>query len=94
MLFYKMLLKKYFTEFLGTHILAHVIFKTGNWLAIGSALAILVYLGGPISGGSFNPAVSIAMFLGKQIKLDYLIPTVIAQILGALSAKMLLDKFK
>ena len=44
-----MLLKKYLTEFLGTHILAHVIFKTGNWLAIGSALAILVYLGGPIS---------------------------------------------
>jgi len=88
-----MLLKKYLTEFLGTHILAHVIFKTGNWLAIGSALAILVYLGGPISGGSFNPAVSIAMFFSKKIKLDYLIPTVIAQILGAITAKMLL-KYK
>ena len=89
-----MLLKKYLTEFLGTHILAHVIFKTGNWLAIGSALAILVYLGGPISGGSFNPAVSIAMFFSKQIKMDYLIPTVVAQILGALSEKMLLKYMK
>lgn len=89
-----MLLKKYLTEFLGTHILAHVIFKTGNWLAIGIALAILVYFGGPISGGSFNPAVSIAMFFSKQIKIDYLIPTVMAQILGALSAKMVLKYMK
>lgn len=89
-----LLVKKYLTEFLGTHILAHVIFKTGNWLAIGSALAVLVYLGGPISGGSFNPAVSIAMYFGKKISLNYLIPTVIAQILGALSAKVLLKRMK
>lgn len=89
-----MLMKKYLTEFLGTHILAHVIFKTGNWLAIGSALALIVYFGGPISGGSFNPAISIAMFFGKKISINYLIPTVIAQILGALSAKILLNKLK
>lgn len=87
-------MKKYLTEFLGTHILAHIIFKTGNWLAIGCTLAILVYFGGPISGGSFNPAVSIAMFFSKQISLDYLIPTVMAQILGAVSAKMLLKYMK
>ena len=89
-----MLLKKYLTEFLGTHILAHVIFKTGNWLAIGCALAIVVFFGGPISGGSFNPAVSIAMYFSKQIKINYLIPTIISQILGAISAKMLLRYIK
>ena len=89
-----MLFKKYLIEFLGTHILSHVIFKTGNWLVIGSALAILVYFGGPISGGSFNPAVSIALYFNKQIKINYLIPTVIAQILGAISAKILLTYMK
>ena len=30
---------------------------TGNWLAIGAALAVAVLLGGPISGGNYNPAV-------------------------------------
>lgn len=89
-----MLLKKYLVEFLGTHILAHVIFKTGNWLAIGSALAIIVFLGGPISGGSFNPAISIAMFMSKKISFNYLVPTVLAQILGAVSANMLLKFLK
>jgi len=89
-----MYLKKYLIEFMGTHILAHVIFKTKNWLAIGSALAIIVYLGGPISGGAFNPAVSIAMYSSKQISLNFLIISVFAQILGAVSAKMLLKFIK
>jgi aquaporin Z len=89
-----MLIKKYLTEFLGTHILAHVIFKTGNWLAIGSALAILVFLGGPISGGSFNPAVSIAMYFGKKIQFEYLFFSVVSQVLGALSAKLMLQYMK
>jgi aquaporin Z len=87
-------IKKYLTEFLGTHILAHVIFKTGNWLAIGSALAILVFLGGPISGGSFNPAVSIAMYFSKKIQLEYLFFSVVSQVLGALSANLMLRYMK
>lgn len=86
-----MLIKKYLTEFLGTHILAHVIFRTSNWAVIGTTLAMLIYFGGPISGGSYNPAISIAMYFGKQISLHYLIPTIISQVLGALSAKILLN---
>lgn len=84
-----MLLKKYLVEFLGTHILAHTIFKTGNWLLIGLVLAILVLLGGPISGGSFNPAISIAMYYGNKISLQYLIPTLLSQVFGALTAILL-----
>ena len=42
---------KYLVEFLGTMLLVFVIFATGNWLAIGAALALAVYLGGAISGG-------------------------------------------
>jgi len=79
-------MNKYLVEFLGTMFLMFVIFATGNWLAIGAALGIAVLLGGPISGGSFNPAVTISLFAaGKLIKSDVL-PYIIVEILGALAA--------
>ena len=34
---------KYFVEFLGTLFLTYIIFLTGNYLAIGAALAIAVF---------------------------------------------------
>ena len=55
------MLHKYIVEFLGTLFLVFVIFSTGNYLAIGAALAVAVLLGGAISGGAFNPAVAIAL---------------------------------
>ena len=54
-------MNKYLVEFLGTMFLVFVIFTTGNWIAIGAALAIGVLLGGPISGGAYNPAVAISL---------------------------------
>jgi aquaporin Z len=72
-------------EFLGTMFLMFVIFATGNYLAIGAALAIAVFLGGPISGGAFNPAVAISLYsAGKLAKTD-LIPYIIVEILGGLA---------
>ena len=68
---------KYFVEFLGTMFLTFVIFATGNWAAIGAALAIGVLLGGAVSGGAFNPAVALALYsAGKLPKAD-LIPYII-----------------
>ena len=79
-------MNKYLVEFLGTLFLMFVILATGNYLAIGAALAIGILLGGPISGAAFNPAVSIAlMYCGKLSRSD-LIPYIIAQIAGALAA--------
>ncbi len=85
---------KFVVEFLGTMLLMFVIFATGNYMAIGLALAIAVLLGGPISGGAFNPAVAISLYsVGKLAKTD-LIPYLIAEIAGALAgvtlAKVLL----
>jgi glycerol uptake facilitator-like aquaporin len=85
---------KIVVEFLGTMLLMFVIFATGNYMAIGLALAIAVLLGGPISGGAFNPAVAISLYsVGKLAKTD-LIPYLIAEITGALAgvalAKVLL----
>lgn len=79
-------MKKYIVEFLGTMFLMFIILVTGNYLAIGSALAIAVLIGGVISGAAFNPAVTIAlMYLGKLSSND-LMPYIIAQISGALVA--------
>ena len=86
-------MNKYFVEFLGTMFLMYVILATGNWLAIGAALGIAVMLGGAISGGAFNPAVAVSLYAsGKLPKADVL-PYVIAEILGALSAFYAYKKF-
>jgi len=63
-------MKKYITEFIGTFFLVLTIGLTVNGgagtmapLAIGAALMIMVYAGGHISGGHYNPAVTLAVLL-------------------------------
>lgn len=75
---------KYLVEFLGTLLLTYTIFATKNWLLIGLALAIAVFLGGKVSGGAFNPAVALSFFYGGQLSSTDLIYYVIAEALGAL----------
>jgi glycerol uptake facilitator-like aquaporin len=76
---------KYLVEFLGTMFLVFVIFATGNWLAIGAALALAVYLGGAISGGAFNPAVAVSLYSAGKLAKSDVVPYIIVQILGALA---------
>jgi aquaporin Z len=76
---------KYLVEFLGTMFLSFIIFATGNYLAIGAALAVIALLGGPVSGGSYNPAITLALYnSGKLMKSD-IVPYIIVEILGALA---------
>jgi aquaporin Z len=79
-------MNKYLVEFLGTLFLMFVILATGNYLAIGAALAVAVLLGGAISGGAFNPAVAIALMYTGKIPRSDLIPYIVAQVAGALVA--------
>jgi len=79
-------MNKYLIEFLGTMLLMFVIFATGNWVAIGAALAIGVLLGGPISGGSFNPAVTISLYSADKLAKSDVLPYIVVEILGALAA--------
>src|SRR3989442_12255688 len=63
---------KLVTEFVGTFIFLSAIALSGAAgplapLAIGSALMVMVYMGGHISGGHFNPAVSFGAFLRGAI---------------------------
>ena len=62
-------LMKYLVEFLGTFIFLSVILITGQAIPIGLTLAAMVYWGGNISGGAFNPAVAFSLFLKKKYKI-------------------------
>jgi aquaporin Z len=79
-------MRKYIVEFIGTFFFLYVIISTGNPLAIGSALALAVYLGGKISGGNFNPAVTIMMAAANKMPTADVVPYIIAQIAGGLLA--------
>lgn len=75
-----------FTEFIGTFIFLGVILKTGDALAIGLALASVIYFGGKVSGGHFNPAVSFMMLLSNKIDITKFVAFIIAQVLGGTAA--------
>lgn len=89
-----MAVKKYIVEFIGTFFL---VFTVGmavlapgagviTPVAIGSALMIMVYAGGHISGGHYNPAVTLAVFLRGKTPVADVVPYVIAQVVAACAA--------
>jgi aquaporin Z len=55
-------------------------------IAIGSVLAVMVFAGGHVSGGHYNPAVSLAVFLRKKISFENMLFYWVAQIAGAIIA--------
>jgi glycerol uptake facilitator-like aquaporin len=83
----------YLVEFLGTMFLTFVVFSTRNWVAIGASLAIAVLLGGPISGGAFNPAIAISLYSAGKISKSDVVPYITLEILGALAGFFAYSKF-
>jgi aquaporin Z len=86
-------MRNYLTEFIGTFFLVLTIGLTvlGGTplapLAIGASLMIMVYMGGHVSGGHYNPAVSLAVLLrGKMSSAGEFAGYVISQCAGALFA--------
>jgi len=91
-------MKKYFIEFIGTFFLVLVIGMTGYQqvllgspqllapLAIGTVLIALIYMGGPVSGAHYNPAVTLGILLRKKISGGEAIKYIAAQFLGAIAA--------
>jgi glycerol uptake facilitator-like aquaporin len=73
-------------EFLGTFIFLSVIVATGNAWAIGATLAVLVLLGGSVSGGHFNPAVTVMTLFNRGIAAENAMAYIVAQIAGGLAA--------
>lgn len=87
---------KYVYEFIGTFFLVLTVGMTVlnpasagllAPLAIGSILAVMVFAGGHVSGGHYNPAVSLAVFLRKRLSLnDLLLYWVVQLAAGAVAA--------
>ncbi len=89
-------------EFLGTAVLATVVINVsrsqigiGYFVAIGAGLALglLVLALGPISGGHFNPAVTIGLWTVRKIKSLTAAGYIVAQMLGGLAAWQLANYF-
>jgi|TARA_B110001469_G_scaffold115936_1_gene120802 aquaporin Z len=85
---------EYLVEFIGTFTFLSVILTTGQAIPIGLALATSIYFGGHISGGHFNPAVSVMMAVNKKIPYLKLPLYIIAQVLGGLVALVLYSNYK
>ena len=88
-------MRNYLTEFLGTFFLVLTVGLTvlnGSPLAplaIGSSLMIMVYMGGHVSGGHYNPAVSLAVLLrGKMASVQEFLGYVVSQLVGAVVAAL------
>jgi aquaporin Z len=84
----------YLVEFFGTAFFIYVILATGNPLAIGAALALVILLTSNISGGYINPAVSIVMASAGKLPTTELIPYCLAQVFGGLVALELYKRYK
>ncbi|HTR40157.1 MAG TPA: aquaporin [Pseudomonadales bacterium] len=95
-------MKKYLVEFIGTFFLVMTIGMTviepgaGAMapLAIGSALMIMVYAGGHVSGGHYNPAVTLAVWLRGKCPTSDVVPYWTSQILGSLLASFVVLTLK
>tara|TARA_B100000674_G_scaffold425896_1_gene379761 strand:+ start:524 stop:793 length:270 start_codon:yes stop_codon:yes gene_type:complete len=85
---------KYLVEFFGTMFLVYVILVTGDALAIGAALAVAVLVGGKISGGNFNPVVTLIMGATGKQSTNETFPYIMSQFLGGLVALELTKRIK
>jgi glycerol uptake facilitator-like aquaporin len=84
----------YLVEFVGTLFFIYIILATGNPLAIGAALAIIILLTSNISGGHINPAVTIAMAAAGKLPSVEVIPYCLSQIFGGLVALEIYKRYK
>lgn len=56
----------------------------GNTIATGAVLAVLILIFGPLSGAHFNPAVTLAFAIRREITITMAVIYVVVQILAAL----------
>lgn len=86
-------MKMYTTELIGTFFLTLVVALSGGAalapLAIGAILMLMVYAGGYISGGHYNPAVSTAISLTRSFGKGKISSYFLAQLIGSVSALLI-----
>jgi aquaporin Z len=84
-------MNKYVMELVGTFFLVLTVGCTviGNGagalapLAIGASLMVMIFAGGHISGGHYNPAVTLGVWLRGKCDTRHVIPYMLFQLIGA-----------
>ncbi len=95
-------MKNYIVEFIGTFFLVLVIGLTviepgaGSLapLAIGATLMVMVYAGGPISGGHYNPAVTLAVWMRGKCDTKDVAPYMVVQLIAGVIAGWIVTRLK
>jgi aquaporin Z len=94
---------KYIVEFIGAFFLVLTVGLTviepgsaGDMapLAIASALMVMVYAGGHVSGGHYNPSVTVAVWLRGRCPTQHVVPYIVAQCAAAVAAGLLVLQLK
>jgi aquaporin Z len=76
----------YIVEFLGTFLFLSVVVATEQPLLIAMSLLLVILLGGSVSGGHFNPAISVMYWAKGALANVDLLGYVAAQLLGGVAA--------
>jgi aquaporin Z len=95
-------MNKYLTELVGTFFLVFTIgctvVGTGAGplapLAIGSALMVMIFAGGHISGGHYNPAVTLGVWMRGKCTTGDVAPYMLSQVVGSALAALAVNYLK
>lgn len=97
-------MKKYISEALGTFAIVFcgtgaiiinqqsngAITHVGIAITFGFIVMSMIYALGNISGAHFNPAVTVAFAIAKKFEVKQILPYIISQVVGAISASIVL----
>lgn len=95
-------MNKYLVELIGTFFfvltIGCVVIEKGAGpfapIAIGTVLMVMVYAGGHISGGHYNPAVTLGVWMRGKLDTKDVAPYMVSQIVGAILAALVVKFFK
>jgi aquaporin Z len=95
-------MNKYLVELIGTFFLVFTVGATviapgaGDLapIAIGASLMVMIFAGGHISGGHYNPAVTLGVWMRGKCDTKDIIPYWVAQLVGALLAAVIVKYLK
>lgn len=93
-------MKKYIVEFIGTFFLVFTVgmaVHSGSSLAplaIGASLMVMIFAGGHVSGGHFNPAVTLAVWLRGKCDTKDVVPYWVSQLAAGVVAALIVVALK
>ncbi len=80
------MIRRYFTEMLGTFFLTLAVGMAGTPIGLGVMLMVMVYIGGHISGAHYNPAVTLCLWWSGKHASKEVLGYIVFQLIGAFIA--------